>query len=646
MVSVLFTIAFVGVVTGLGWSLVGGLDRHGRLMGGERLATSFMLGCGVVYFSVFFIGPWRLDAVSMGSVAGVLALLSVPGLRAMPWPAFARTMRAELNVFRDEPWTAMLWLAAGLIGLSSVIQGLAPINDYDSLLYHLALPRFDVETGFMTIPWDRHILQVLTPAFGGNLSRLILTLSDEGAAQMVHGVFGLVTALGTAMLARRLGFGKTTALLSAVLFLAVRAVIWEMATVETDVLLAAAGVLFLVVYLAWRENPEPGLGALFGILVAVGILIKQNGYPLALSIGPLIVYDMVRNRHIRWQAAVGPMVALAVIMPHMIRLYLLSGNPVFPLFNSVFNAGARSFLPGWGDKFGVGRDAVDLIAGPWNLSILPLHYFDGMILGAPYLLALCPLALLIPGKKRWLPPLSFAIIYYVIWFYLLSQQVRFLIHVIPVLAVLAAAGAGVMWERTRSSRSLQWTFSAVMLVLAVNQFMFIGVYSAIRLPPAFGLIDAAAYHERTPTLTGAHYKTCTYIADNLKAGERYYSDTAGYVSYYCPQAAVIRIYFPDEAKWWLLSKTPPTMPLTDFIRRAEQANIRFFIMSKKFPNRRNVTAKEVSIKVDAKTRRFGVQLVASFEKLKPLIEGPFTAVYDGKAVIELLRQQVGAESVR
>ncbi|MBL6933742.1 MAG: phospholipid carrier-dependent glycosyltransferase [Rhodospirillales bacterium] len=638
MTSVPFVIVFAILVSGLGRPIVDRLDSHNHLSEGERIGVSFFLGCFVVYFAVFFIGAWRLDLLTMGGFAGVVLLLSLPGLKSMPWKQYGAAIKAQKLAMASDPWLAVLWLAAILIGLSSILQGMAPPNDYDSLMYHLSLPRFDVELGKLGTPWDRGLPHMFFPSFATNLSRLALVLADDGEAQMIHGLFGLLAALGSASLLYRLGYSHRTGLLAAIFFLAIRAVIWEMATVETDVVVGAAMILAICIYLSWREHPETGLAVLFGIVIGGAILIKLHGFALAASLAPLIIFDMVRNPRIGWRALIGPIIALLVIVPHLIKTYWLTANPLFPLFNNFFNPEMPLPFNTVGDLFGTGRGLVDFLSAPWNFSILPMHYFDGMVLGAPYLLALCPLLLLDKNRRRWFAILSITVAYYVIWFYVLSQQVRFLLPIAPILTGAAAVGVTALWKRLDGHSMLRKIFAAIMGVLAINQLMFIAVYGAIRLPVAFGLISDAAFHEKTPTMGGAHYKTCTYIAKNLKHGERYYSSAPGFLSYYCPQVSVVRNYFPEDAKWWLETDNPPKLSPEEFLRRLKKYQFRYFITTTGTEFRRNKTAKKVFVKSDNQSTPYGIFLKPVFTHLKPLIEGPYTAVFDGPSVLELMQK--------
>ena len=638
MVAFAYSLVVCLVLTGIGWSVVWRLDAADKLSGGERAAVAFLVGCFAVYFGVFAIGAVRLDGTSMWSLAGILAVAALPGLRRVPWPVLAANAKAEAQVATGSPWIAVLWLTLIVVSLSSVLQGLAPPNDYDSLMYHLSLPQYDIEMGRIgDIAWDRGLPHALFPALPSNISRFALATMDGRAAQVLHGLIGLTGGLGAAMLARRLSYERPVQLGSAIIFLTIRAVIWEMGTVEVDVPLATFAVVALVVYLAFRQTGRTGLAVLFGLMVGGGVLTKYHGFMVALAFAPLIVHDLFRRRVSWGPALVGPVTAAAVLVPHLVRNFQLTGNPIFPLFNYVFNPGAPALLDELRGGFGTGRGLIDFITGPWNLSVMPMQYFDGMILGAPIILALAPLLILDRARLgRWGPALSVALVYYVEWFYLVGQQVRFLLPAFPVFAAMAAGGVAAFWQATDSRRGLRAAFTGVILVLTVNQALFVGIYGAIRLPVAVGLMTPETYLGRTPTFNNAFFKTCGYIRDNLRPGERYFSLLQMH-SFYCPQVQAVYKYFPDEARWWLTSYQSPEMPLSEFIARAEKADFRYFIISLRMENRRNLTSRKVVYDVSVSMERSVAQIHTVIKGLQPLVEGHFSAVYDGPEVIAGLK---------
>ncbi|HEC91112.1 MAG TPA: phospholipid carrier-dependent glycosyltransferase, partial [Alphaproteobacteria bacterium] len=633
MTAVLFVFAFTIVVTGIGWTVTGWLDPKGHLSSGERLGVSFLSGCFSVYFGVFFIGAYRLDSVTMWGLAAACIVLSLPGLARMPWRPFQDACRATLTAVSGDKFYGLLWLLTLATALSGLLQGLAPPDDYDSLMYHLALPKYDLEIGRLAIPWDRSLAHVFFPAFGGNISRLALALSNDGAAQMIHGMLAVVAATGTALFVLGMGYGRRIALLAALMFLASRVVIWQMGTVEVDVPLAAFVIFAVIVYRAWRRHQTVGLGILFGLMIGGGILMKLHGLAIALSFAPLMIYDLARKRPSLTSWLAGPVTALGVWLPHIFRIYPITGNPVYPLFNSLFNPGQPNYFAGVKDMYGTGRGIFDVLTGLWNLSVLPMRYFDGMVLGAPYILAFFPLLMLDRERlRRWAPYLAIALLYYLQWFWMMSQQVRFLSAVLPLVMAASAVGAALGWKQVANNRALRAVFATLALTLSLNQAMFVGIYGLLRLPVAFGIISPLTYHNKTPTLTGANYETCRYITKNLKPGETYFSNTDTFMSYYCPQASVVRNYFPDEAKWWLYSKKAPILTFDEFLARVEDAKFRFFMVSIAYESRRNNTAKSIIVKRDPSVYRFGTYLRPVLDQLQPLVKDNFTAVYDGRDV--------------
>jgi hypothetical protein len=648
MLSILAVLALALVLTGIGWSVVSRLDSTNRLCDGERVVISFFVGTYAIYFGIFFIGPIRLDIITMSGLACVCVLAAIPGLKGMPWKAI---YDFNAGVFKADYFSKLLLISVTVVALTTLLQGLAPPNDYDSLLYHLTIPLHDVEAGRIILPNDARGIQALFPAMTSNLTRFLLVFADGEAVQIAHGLFGLAAAAGTAMLLRRFGYRPQISLIAALFFLVIRAVIWQMASAETDVPMAGFLIGSFIVYLALREHPTPRLGILFGLIIGGLILTKYIGFALALSFGVIMIYDMVRAQN-KWAIGIiGPFVSLLVILPHLARNFILTNNPIFPLFNTIFNPGKISPYGSIAGHLGTGREFVDLITAPWNIFVVPMQYFDGMVIGAPYLLAFCPFVFLDRKKARdWFPVLPVIAIFFAIWFYLLSQQVRFLIPLMPLIAAMAAAGLAIMWDRTRANPILKIGLIAIVAILGLNQAMFVGVYAAIRLPVAIGLMDISEYHSNTPTMNGAFYKTCAYIRGNLKPGETYYSGIS-FPSYYCPQVSVAYQRFLDEEPWFSGAGQVAQYSYDEFLQKMEKSNFRYLILITGYQSRRdtvegykprkNMSAKTVWVSVDKVNYRFQNYIAPVLSNLKPLIQGPYSAVYDGPEVISQLKK-IGA----
>lgn len=638
MVALLYLPIHLAVALGVGWLLIQRLDRAARLSPGERLALAPLLGLLVLYYAIQGVGVVRLDVWSMTLTMIVMGAVAIPGLRALPWAAIGQWFRAVAPVLRQDRWCAVLVTVFCAISSTSLLQGMAPPNDYDSLMYHITGPKIDVERGHIVMAWDRALSPLMFPALMGHQSRLALVLSDAGAAQMIHGALGILAGILTALVLRRLGYGRNTAVLGAVLFISTRVVVWEMGTVEVDVPLAAFMAGAVLVYSVFRCDPRLGLGMLFGILVGAMMLTKYHGLALALAFGPVMLYDLWLTRRLV-PFVVGPLTAAVVFVPHALRAYLLTGNPIFPIFNHIFLPGYPDLFTAAYSAYGTRGGAAAVFTTPWFMSIEPMKYFDGMIFGLPIFLALGPLVLL-EGRsaKRWLWLLSIALVYYLIWHKAFGQQVRFLLPIMPILSGVAAAGTTALWTITEKLRGARVAVIVLAAVLAIGQGMFVGIYSVLRLPPALGFRSDLAYHRNTPTLGGAHFETCSYIQSHLKPGERYFSLLSP-LSFYCPQRSASVIYFEDEAKWWLTSPTPPAMPFDEFLRRFEQAGFRLVLLPRGWISRRNISAEEHTIATDPLELRLGPQLFEAVASLEPLAFDALSAVYDGSAVLAELKRK-------
>ncbi|TAN51561.1 MAG: phospholipid carrier-dependent glycosyltransferase [Rhodospirillales bacterium] len=634
----LFLSAFLIAATGMGLLTLCAFDRKRQMDLFERLPLAFVIGAFLLHLGVSGVGRIRLDALSMAALLLPFLGLGLWGLYRESWSGLIQGVRDIGTWPRSHQLLTLVLLVIGTVNL---LQGMAPPNDYDSLMYHMALPKADIEEGRIVAQYKYSLVHAFFPQLTENLVRMALALAGEPAAQPVVGLIGLAAVWGSAVLVLRMGGGRFEALLAALLFLIVRAVIWEMGTAEVELPLAASTVCALLVLLHWRENPSLLLAALFGLFLGIGFNVKYPGGAVGIALGLSLLAAPGRIvpllKHV-------PLIVLAgglAILPQSLVNILETGNPVYPLFNPLFNPGAPSFF-GLDDNewfYGTGQTFKDLLLSPLLLSVQPMKHFDGMVLGAPYLIALLPLVLLARPLPRHIGIVSLGLcIYYVIWFYLLSRQVRFLIPFLPQASALAAIGAVALWVRLEARPVLRFIYLFLCLVLAVNQGLFVGIYAALRLPVAVGLKSATDFH-KTPTLEGAYFMTCSYVQQHLKPGESYLS-LLGPHSYYCPQKSATLVWFPDEERNWMLKGGGlPSMTRAEFLKRFAEMDFRFVILPKASESRRNDTAARVLVPAKLETTRFGPHLVPALAKLTPLMEDRFSAVYDGHQVLSEMQAQ-------
>jgi hypothetical protein len=667
--AVPFVLAVSLVLAGLGWGLVGRLDREGNYSILERLALGLCLGALLLHLAVFAVGHWRLDHLGMGLVAAVFTLAALPGLRAMPWTFWRGAGTAFLRGWRGHPFAI---LVAGLIiatALSALLQGMAPPNDYDSLMYHLSIPLYDVAAGRMEIAWgwgDRNFFPILVE----NLGRFALVFSGTGAAQMLQGVLGCVAAATAASLATRMNAGPVAAALAALIFLSIRVVVWEMASLEVEVAQAAFTGAALLAYMELRRSGRMGPALLFGAMLAGGYHTKYTSLLVAGAFAPIMLWDLYKRKIPLAPWIAGPAVSVVLFLPHVLRDLYFTGNPIFPLANPLFNPGAPELFGDLQSQYGVGRDLISHFVAPWAFSVDPLRHFDGVILGSPYLLALIPFAFIGAGRARnCAPAMTVVACFYIAWFHLISQQVRFLTPLFPMLSALAAIGAASLWRSTESAgagrfeagsprgsskelnparagrvggasdfRPLRAAMAACFLTLACTQAMFVGIYAMLRLPPALGLKSAEDYLTKTPTMDGSHYLSCRYVAEHLAPGQKYLSLLTPHFATCPPYSAVIR--FKGE-EWGFLrpDDLPPYTP-GELLEKLDQEDIRLIIFQTRSESRRNDTAQPVISSVDLNHGRISSHLLPAMQAIGPVFSDKFTDVYDGVGIREFLRQSL------
>lgn len=157
------------------------------------------------------------------------------------------------------------------------------------------------------------------------------------------------------------------------------------------------------------------------------------------------------RRHRPVGEVLGGVVRLAVpvgllMAPWIIKSWVLTGNPAYPFLYSVFGGPEWSVELGqqlreWQQGMGMGRSWIDYLLLPFRVVTQGgpgYDHFDGRIL--PLWAILVPLAL-VAGRRQplILRSLSVAGLYFLLWA-LSSQQMRFLIPILPLLAVAGALG--------------------------------------------------------------------------------------------------------------------------------------------------------------------------------------------------------------
>lgn len=443
------------------WSVAVGLVAAGLTLTGLGLL-------GLLY------APWIGVGTLLACFGGIGQLVAAcdPTRRRVvsnDWP------RGPLDHEPDAPWPEPpTWLKRGAMILAalacagSLVTALAPPTAGDALCYHLELPK-----AFLA----DHALGHLPDSENSTYPLLVemwflwgLALDGGVAAQLVHWGLGMLLILASVVLATPIVERPWAWIVGAIVAL-VPGVTNQMTAPLNDVALAAFTTLALA---AWWRGTVGGESrrwfVLAGVAGGAALSTKYLAALFAVAVGVAaawsIVCDRRRCRVIVEGTAVVLTVALSVSGVWYLRAARHRGNPVYPFFSEVLGsdaAGAHETLPE--SKSPLGRNPVGLATAAWHVTMHPERFGGrGHQLGALFLAAVPGIVL--TRRLRGLGMISATALAYCVAWYLLRQNVRFLLPVVPLLAVIVV---WVWMEMSRFPRLARWMAGgAFAMILAVG----------------------------------------------------------------------------------------------------------------------------------------------------------------------------------
>jgi len=455
MVGLLVTLVFATVVAMASQAWL--IRFRDDLDPAERLGIGGIFGLGA-------IGTAMLVVLYLPS--GVLIATGLAVLLPVASLAWALKTRAldGLRFGLPQGVTLLGPVVLAILAIFPLIAVLAPSDstDWDSLAYHLAVPKLWIAQGqasyvpaihHSNFPFAVDNLYILGLQWGGQ--------SGAKAFSLAFLVFGMIGLFG---LARR-WYGSPTAWWAPVGLAAAPVVLWEAGTAYIDVahgLFAGLGLLYAGDVLKRTiadGNAKPYL-LLTVVALSLGAGSKYTGLQIvvvtALALF-LLMAGAKRTRQGLTTAIFVGLVAVGLAAPWYIKNAVVVGNPVYPFFSGVH--GGRD----WGEwhaavykdeqqSFGVGRTETGRDPLQFGHAVLGLAYQPGRFvnpqqqigLGFPTgaigfvgLLAMGLWGASGRAGRREQTVLLACLLMFGLWFFL-SQQSRYLTSVVVPGAVLAA----------------------------------------------------------------------------------------------------------------------------------------------------------------------------------------------------------------
>lgn len=489
----------------------------------------------------------------------------------------------------------LLSLIISIIILSSV-----PPVSRDALTHHLAVPKLYLKHGGIY-----EIPELKCSYYPMNLDLLYLiplSFGNDIIPKFIHFLFALMTAwLIFSYIKKRID--TYYALFGVLLFLSLPVIIKLSITVYVDLGLYYFSTASLVYLFKWIEKDFKIKYLIFSaIWCGLALGTKYNGlivlFLLTLFV-PFIYLRSIHSRMLSQSRAIGygavfMIVSLMVFSPWMIKNYIWTNNPIYPLYNKWFNTEKIvSAKAPYTDSSDSTSNAFNVVKKPkgrwghfavrkivygekwWGTALIPVRvffqgkddnpkYFDGRL---NPLLFILPFFAFIRIKKNH-HTLStekkilviFSVLFFLFVFFQTDMRIRWIGPIIPPLVILSVLGLNeiITAINKRCSETVAKILKGCVIVfitflVSLNAIYIIGMFKIVK-PMSYidGRVGRDEYIERyRPEYAAINYANHN-IPDNAKVqcmflGNRsYYNDREVVFNYSLASKAVIQEGSPER----------------------------------------------------------------------------------------------------
>jgi hypothetical protein len=438
---------------------------------------------------------------------------------------------------------------------SIVILASVPPVSRDALTHHLAVPKlYLTHGGIYEIPFMECSYNPM------NLDLLYLLAMYDGndiIPKFIHFSFALLTALLIFNYLKRRS-SVVYGLLGVIFFLSTPIIVKLSITAYVDLGLIFFSTASLFFLLKWLET---GFKLRFlmisGVFSGLAMGTKYNGLITCFLLVLFVPFIFSRYGQDKSRNSFDPVnqalffsfFALLFFLPWMIRDYIWTNNPIYPLLDQWFNpksAVPQSPLTLFEFRHHIYHESW------WEMALLPVRvffegqdgdprYFDGKL--NPFLLLLPVFAFHkikhgpLPFKTDRKILLAFAVLYFAFAFFSANLRIRYISVIIPPLVILSVFGLKQMFEAVDAFKSRRLhrvgealvfaSVGAAFLLNALyisNQYMIVTPFSYLS-----GAVSRSEYIEKYRP----EYPVMQYINDNLPSESLILFIFLGNRGYYC-----------------------------------------------------------------------------------------------------------------
>ncbi|MFP6584360.1 MAG: glycosyltransferase family 39 protein [Candidatus Hydrogenedentota bacterium] len=452
----------------------------------EAFVLRVVSGLALVSVIVMVLGSYSLDWALGGVVIVLVASIGIQVYRKSEAPG--------VETGSSEPFVILEWVCLaglGVVGVLTLISAFAPVTSWDAGVAHLAL-------------LDGNVYSVYPQALH-SLFTLMFFVSGEGAVTLLCWCFGALACGAIFSPGQRLE-NRVAGLLAAA-FLATSPIsISQVGTVAIDMPFAGIVLGVLLCVVCWQDEKKLQWLLVASILAGFGCGVRHPGYLVVVLSAIGIAWS---ERGVR-SALMFSEIAAVSALPWFLRSYLLVGNPVYPMFESMFpqEVFAAHQRTDWGahetvesaSLFGFFGFSFDMVMHPDRYDGWPANPGGWVwILGIP--------GVIMGGRV--VRALALFSLVGVSCFYMLQRLARYATaFFVPMMAVAGVAGS----RLSLKSRTLTFFIAAGIVygcVLAVGTMYF-------KVPVAFGIESREDYLIRRVD----HYEAFAWVNENIPEDAR------------------------------------------------------------------------------------------------------------------------------
>jgi 4-amino-4-deoxy-L-arabinose transferase-like glycosyltransferase len=541
-------------------------DRFSLLLFRTCLVGCLLGGVATIYFVLGwagYVGSTLLNLLVAATLIGASGFF----------------LKAFFEALGQTNWIGrIIWLAIFLILGVEVILCFLPPTARDELTHHLAIPRLYVRAGrIIEVPMAPYSYY---PMLLDMLYTPWLYWGHDWVPKLVHGFFAFLTGLALyAYLSSRMS--ALYGLLGFLFFISLPSVLRLSHWAYVDLGITFYTTASLLCALRWLEKKgSTGWLVLAALSAGFAVATKPNGFVAWFLLFFLLAFALVKETERGFAKIASELLLFGLVgtlpfLPWLVKNWLQTGNPFFPLLGG--------FFPANGSAGGVGLTYVnlgvfakrELLYGEswWQIATLPLRvfffgkdddpqYFDGVL--SPLLVLLLPWAFKgkWTGEKRFL--LGFAVLFFAYALFLVDLRVRYILLMVPPLVALLVYGTFNVYLRVSRPAYL---FAGLLLLASLNA-SYLWSYWIEEKPFAY----VVGRESRSDYLTRRlpEFPAYQYVNRELPPTAKIYLLFVGRRAYYCE-----REYFHDggELPGFLFAAAQSAKEPADIARRLEAQHL-------------------------------------------------------------------------